>query len=206
MRPATLMLSGESTGTALPSSVRHSGILVETRAETSASSPSTAHSASIAWPPVIVSTLAPLARTPCQMRPGPRTSTAGATHVRLAVTEHSHADDEQVDVRMRRHVAEPMERELRTKRRGRGLGRVLVRGADRLQLVAWQRFERGNVSIGAPAAAALCDRRPNDSHPNLVRHLSLAFSWGGQSTGVARRLTPRRRKRNIPAHAHDDRQ
>ena len=86
MRLTTLMLSGESTGTALPSSVRHSGIRVDTRAETSATSPSTAHSASIAWPPVIVSTLAPLARTPCQMRPGPRCSTAGATQVRLAVS------------------------------------------------------------------------------------------------------------------------
>ena len=80
------MLSGESTGTGLPSRVRHSGIRVDTRAETSANSPSTAQSASMAWPPVMVSTLAPFARTPCQMRPGPRWSWACTTQVRFAVS------------------------------------------------------------------------------------------------------------------------
>ena len=39
MRPTTLMLSGESTGTALPSRVRHSGIRVETRAGHGAGKP-----------------------------------------------------------------------------------------------------------------------------------------------------------------------
>ena len=86
MRPTTLMLSGASTGTGFPSSVRHSGIRVDTRAETSANSPSTAHRASMAWPPAMVSVLAPLARTPCQMRPGPRCSWAWATVLRFAVS------------------------------------------------------------------------------------------------------------------------
>ena len=86
MRPITLMLSGASTGTGLPSSVRHSGIRVDTRAETSANSPRMAHIASMAWPPAMVSVLAPLARTPCQMRPGPRCSTAGTAVFKCAVS------------------------------------------------------------------------------------------------------------------------
>src|SRR5438477_737562 len=73
-------------GNRLASSVRHSGIRVDTRAESSANSPSTAHSASMACPPVMVSTLAPLARTPCQMRPGPRCRWASATVVKFAVS------------------------------------------------------------------------------------------------------------------------
>ena len=61
---------------------RHSGIRVDTRAESSANSPSTAHRASMAWPPAMVIVLAPLVRTPCQMRPGPRCSTAGTAAFR----------------------------------------------------------------------------------------------------------------------------
>src|SRR5262249_55618850 len=57
--------------------------------------------------------------------------------------------------------------------RGRRLGGVLVRGADRLQLVIGQRLERGDVGIGSPAAAALGQGRSDDSDANLVCHLSL---------------------------------
>ena len=42
----------------------------------------------------------------------------------------------------------PVERPLGTERRGRGFGGVLVRGADRLQLVVGQSLQGGHVGIG----------------------------------------------------------
>ena len=62
---------------------------------------------------------------------------------------------------------------LDTKRGGRGLGGVLVRGAHRFQLVVGQSLQGGDVSVGAPAAAPLCHRRSHDAYPYLVRHRNL---------------------------------
>ena len=68
------------------SSSRHSVMRVVTRADSSTTSPSMKQSASIAWPPEIVSGLAPLARTACQARPGPRSSAACVMTLRFALS------------------------------------------------------------------------------------------------------------------------
>ena len=86
------------------------------------------------------------------------------------MTGHPHTDDDEVDVPMPRHVTEPAERLLGTKRRGGGLGRVRVRGADGLQLVVGQSLQGGNVGIGPPAAAPLGHGRSHDAYANLVGH------------------------------------
>jgi hypothetical protein len=96
-----------------------------------------------------------------------------AGHHQLAVAGHPHADDDEVDLRMRRHVAEAVERTLEAERRGRRLGGVLVRGAYGLQLVVGQGFQGGHVGIRSPAAAPLGHRRSHDSHTNLLCHLTL---------------------------------
>jgi hypothetical protein len=86
-----------------------------------------------------------------------------ARHDELPVTGHPHADDDEIDVTIARHVAEPVKRALRPERsRGRP-GGVLVRGAHRFQLVAGQRLERGHVGVLAPAAAALGDGGADDA-------------------------------------------
>src|SRR3989440_7337277 len=110
-----------------------------------------------------------------------------AGHDQLAVTGHAHTDDEQVDVRMRPHVAEPVERVVHTKRSGRGLRGVLARSADRLQLVAGQPFQGGNVRIGAPATPALCHRGSHDSNANLVCHLTSSLGRTDYSNAGAYR-------------------
>src|SRR5262249_25749927 len=79
------------------------------------------------------------------------------------------------------HVAEPMERPPGAERGHRGLGRVLVRGADRLQLVLGQRLQGGDVGVGPPAAAALGHGRSHDSNSDLVSHVD--------PPGVASELT-----------------
>ena len=96
-----------------------------------------------------------------------------AGHDQLAMTGHPHADDDQIDLRMRGHVAEAVERALGAERRRRGLGGVLVRGAHRLQLVAGERLQGGNVGVGSPAAAPLRHGRSHDAHANLVCHVTL---------------------------------
>ncbi len=111
----------------------------------------------------------------CAERPLAEHGLAGlqAGHDQLPVTRHAHADDDEIDVRMRRHVAEPVERQPGTKRSGRGPGSVLMRGADRLELVARQRLQGRNVGVGPPAASSLGHGRSDDSYADLVRHLNL---------------------------------
>ena len=99
-----------------------------------------------------------------------RLSGLQAGHDQLPVTGHPYADDDEVDIRIRHHVAELVEPALGAKRRGRRLGGVRVRGADRLQLVVGQRLQGGHVGIGTPAAAPLGHGRSHDAYANLVRH------------------------------------
>ena len=93
-----------------------------------------------------------------------------AGHDQVLVPGHPHADDDEVDVRVRRHVVDVVEGELGAELRLRGLRGLLVRGADRLQLVVGQGLQGGDVGVGAPAAAALWSR----SRPRCRRESCLS--------------------------------
>ena len=87
---------------------------------------------------------------------------------------HPHADDDEVDLRVRRHVAEAVKRPLGTERRGRSLGGVLMRGAHRLQLIVGQCLQGGNVGIRPPSrcrpgvtVAPTIPTRILSGHPSL---------------------------------------
>ena len=128
-----------------------------------------------------------------------RLSGLQAGHDQIPVPGHPHADDDEVDLGIRGHVAEPVESPLGAERRGGRLGGVLVRGADRLQLIVGQSLEGGNVGVGAPAAAALCHGCAHDSDSNLVRHLNLPVRPFGESAAPPARRAARALGRRIVA-------
>jgi hypothetical protein len=134
-----------------------------------------------------------------------------AGHDQVPVAGHPHADDDEVDVRVRRHVAEPVERARGPERGGRGLGGVGVRGADRLELVVGQGLQRGDVGTGPPAAAPRGDGCPHDADANLVRHLILqeasvpgkrAYAWTSAPNALLRSVTVWRDRVQRPPHRH----
>ena len=195
---------------------------------------------SMAWPPAMVRVLAPFLRSPCQMRPAPRSRAwalitlrlrrqhladvavvdqiarvhqgrvaAGlqaddrlepalfrelchlfclgqvgaegplaedglvrfeAGHDEVLVAGHADDDGDEVDLRVLGHLVDVGEGVLGAELLLRCLGGLLARRADGDELVVFQDIERGDVGVGAPAAAALRHRRADDTDANLVSH------------------------------------
>ena len=96
-----------------------------------------------------------------------------ARHDEVVVPGHAHGDGDEVDVRVSRHVVDVVEGQLSAELLLRGLRGLLAGGTDGLELVIRERFERGDVGVGAPAAAALGHGRADDADADLVRHLNL---------------------------------
>ena len=94
-------------------------------------------------------------------------------HHELVMQRHAHRHDDEVDVRVRHDRVDVVEGEGRAEARGGGLRRVLVRGADRHELVVGQGVEGGHVGVRAPAAPPGRHGRAHDANADGVCHRSL---------------------------------
>ena len=94
-------------------------------------------------------------------------------HHELVMQRHAHRHDDEVDIRVRHYRVDVVEGEGRAEALGGGLRRVLVRGADRHELVVREGVEGGHMGVRAPAAPPGRHGRAHDANADGVCHRSL---------------------------------